>query len=431
MKVFISWSGERSRYIAETLRVWLPRVIQAIKPWMSDVDIPAGARWQTDVALELDAADFGIICVTPENMSKPWLMFEAGALSKSMKASRVCPLVYSMDVGELGGPIAQFQANKLDEDGIFQVLKAINAAVPENRLELSHLKDQFDLLWARLHQRLEAIPPYTDPALVKPEELKFSFADEESLLEFLRKGQKLPDRAKPLKPNETVVARGMHKRYSVVYAPVSTMEGAIVALTPQWDRNFDQPSSEAALADLISIVSTDLDRWHSSGFSVPVVAFDLSDEQTIPREQIDALLTLGQKYPKSIEVGITETYVGLQLEGVATLADELNAGGLMLGLRQFGTGYSSLAWLKRLPLHTLWMDASFVQSFPREAESDEIAIASAISSLGQSLNLNVIAEGVSNAEQSQLLWIIGVKTISGSMAGDLMSSDDVYKRIAI
>jgi hypothetical protein len=71
MNVFISWSGPRSRFLAEALRAWLPRVIQAAKPWMSDEDISAGSRWLAEIQSELSLSSLGIICVTPENQNSP------------------------------------------------------------------------------------------------------------------------------------------------------------------------------------------------------------------------------------------------------------------------------------------------------------------------------------------------------------------------
>ena len=91
MKVFISWSGKRSQALANMLRDWLPNVIQAIKPWMSDVDIDKGSRWSKDIALQLEESKVGIICLTPENLEAPWILFEAGALSKSLEKTYVCP----------------------------------------------------------------------------------------------------------------------------------------------------------------------------------------------------------------------------------------------------------------------------------------------------------------------------------------------------
>ena len=54
MKVFISWSGELSKTLAEILKRWLPAVIQAVKPYYTPDDITKGVRWNTDIAKELE-----------------------------------------------------------------------------------------------------------------------------------------------------------------------------------------------------------------------------------------------------------------------------------------------------------------------------------------------------------------------------------------
>ena len=54
MKVFISWSGTRSKLIATALRKWLPYIMQSVEPWMSDTDINAGARWSREIEKELN-----------------------------------------------------------------------------------------------------------------------------------------------------------------------------------------------------------------------------------------------------------------------------------------------------------------------------------------------------------------------------------------
>lgn len=68
MKVFISWSGERSQLLAQALHGWLPLVLHYVQPWLSEADVSAGDRWAQAVAKELETSNFGIICVTPENL---------------------------------------------------------------------------------------------------------------------------------------------------------------------------------------------------------------------------------------------------------------------------------------------------------------------------------------------------------------------------
>jgi hypothetical protein len=98
MKVFITWSGERAKTVAEAIREWLPSVIQAVDPWMSEADIRAGGRWQSELNQQLEHTDFGIVVLTPESLSAPWIHYEAGALAKKVDIGAVCP--YLVDILE-------------------------------------------------------------------------------------------------------------------------------------------------------------------------------------------------------------------------------------------------------------------------------------------------------------------------------------------
>jgi len=68
MKVFISWSGETSKAVATALYDWLPEVIQNGQPWISNHDIHLGEQ--------LPELKIGILCLTPDNLSAPWILFE-------------------------------------------------------------------------------------------------------------------------------------------------------------------------------------------------------------------------------------------------------------------------------------------------------------------------------------------------------------------
>ena len=63
MKIFISWSGERSQKIAELFKDWIQCVIQAAKPWISSHDVDRGALWYTEISKTLADSQFGILCI--------------------------------------------------------------------------------------------------------------------------------------------------------------------------------------------------------------------------------------------------------------------------------------------------------------------------------------------------------------------------------
>lgn len=163
MKIFISWSGERSRLAADALRIWLPRVMQAVRPWMSDADISAGSRWLAEVSSVLDETSIGIICVTQENLNSPWLHFEAGALSKALDQSRVCPMGLNLKPGQISGPLSQFQAVTLDETGMFKVLGTLNKLMAERALPETELTEIFAVWWPSLLAKLATIPDVVNP----------------------------------------------------------------------------------------------------------------------------------------------------------------------------------------------------------------------------------------------------------------------------
>lgn len=158
IKIFLSWSGKRSQLIAEALRDWLPNVIQALKPWMSASDIEKGARWSSEVAKELEETRFGIICLTPENIDAPWIHFEAGALSKTIAKTNVCPCLFDLEPSDIKGPLVQFQLTKVTRSDIKKLLGTINKALDEDALPESSLDRTFDIWWPDLENRLQALP---------------------------------------------------------------------------------------------------------------------------------------------------------------------------------------------------------------------------------------------------------------------------------
>jgi TIR domain-containing protein len=155
--VFISWSGERSRLLAREIAWWLPRVISGVRPWMSETDIHKGDRWAQQVGNQLSDHRIGIICVTPENTASPWLLFEAGALSKAVGNARVCPLLLGIRATEIEGPLTLFQTTVFDRAEMFALATSLNQELGEDRVEGQVLSDAFDKFWPELEIRVSAI----------------------------------------------------------------------------------------------------------------------------------------------------------------------------------------------------------------------------------------------------------------------------------
>ena len=153
MKVFISWSGLRSRAVALGLRQWLPDVIQNVEPFMSENDISAGVRWGADLTRELESTDIGILCLTPENLTAPWLLFEAGSLSKKLDISRVIPYRLDLKATEVPFPLAQFQSIDANREGTLVLLKTLNDSL-EHPIETERLERLFSRLWDDLDRDL-------------------------------------------------------------------------------------------------------------------------------------------------------------------------------------------------------------------------------------------------------------------------------------
>jgi hypothetical protein len=157
MKVFIGWSGETSHKVALALAAWLPKVIQAVKPFVSSEDIAKGARWSAVIGTELQSSNYGIICITRDNLTSLWVNFEAGALSRDLDKGFVTPFLFDVKTSDIDGPLSQFQATTNDKDDIFKLLVSINGKQGDERLEKGALEDAFEMRWGALKNQLAEI----------------------------------------------------------------------------------------------------------------------------------------------------------------------------------------------------------------------------------------------------------------------------------
>lgn len=133
--VFISWSGNRSKAIAELFSEWLPCVIQSIKPWVSSRDIDRGSLWFTKLSDQLKDSTTGIICLTKSNLNEPWILFEAGALAKGLSSSKVCTFLIDLQPTDVGNPLGQFNSTQPNKPDLFNLIKTLNSSLDQKRLE--------------------------------------------------------------------------------------------------------------------------------------------------------------------------------------------------------------------------------------------------------------------------------------------------------
>jgi len=157
MKVFISWSGEGSKKLAESLRKWLPAVLQLVKPYFTPSDIEKGTRWNTEITKELESSVVGILCVTRDNLHSDWIMFEAGALSKSLDKAHVCPVLFGIQNADLAGPLRQFQTTEFEKEEIRKLVSVINTKLGDDKLETTVFNSVFEKWWPELEVEVNTI----------------------------------------------------------------------------------------------------------------------------------------------------------------------------------------------------------------------------------------------------------------------------------
>ncbi len=144
--------------------------------------------------------------------------------------------------------------------------------------------------------------------------------------------------------------------------------------------------------------------WREAGLPEIPIAVNLSAIQFKRAELVDTIGGIIEETgiePHCLVLEITESVLMDEVVAVTDLLHRLHALGVQLAIDDFGTGYSSLSYLKRFPVDNLKIDRSFLENVLDDP--DDAAIVKAIITLGKTLNLRVVAEGVETAEQLALL----------------------------
>jgi len=105
----------------------------------------------------LSNAQVGILCITRDNLHSDWVMFEAGALSKSLEKSHVCPILFGISNADLAGPLKQFQTTEFNRGEIHKLMATVNGRLGESKLPQKTFDGVFDMWWPTLEQKVSEI----------------------------------------------------------------------------------------------------------------------------------------------------------------------------------------------------------------------------------------------------------------------------------
>ncbi|KMT57561.1 putative bifunctional diguanylate cyclase/phosphodiesterase [Pseudomonas fildesensis] len=197
--------------------------------------------------------------------------------------------------------------------------------------------------------------------------------------------------------------------YPSTFIPVAEDSGLIVPLS-QWVL---REACEQAQA------------WQAAGLpplciSVNISAIDFRQRSFIAN--LAAILERTGLAPALLELEITESVLMQNVEDTLTTLRGIKAMGVRLSVDDFGTGYSSLSYLRRFPIDVLKIDQSFVRGL--SDNSKDAQLIGAIISLGKSLDLNIVAEGVETIEQLEFLKALRCEEGQGFLFSKAVAADD-------
>jgi EAL domain-containing protein (putative c-di-GMP-specific phosphodiesterase class I) len=145
-------------------------------------------------------------------------------------------------------------------------------------------------------------------------------------------------------------------------------------------------------------------------------------------ERVTRLLAVHQLPPSLLELELTESIMLQDAVEMEQRLQQLAELGVNLAIDDFGTGYSNLAYLKKLPIHKLKIDQSFIRGLPDD--EGDMAIVQAIVGMGQALHIEVVAEGVETIAQRLALQHLHCGHFQGFLCAPALSAREFWQRLA-
>lgn len=259
MKIFVSWSGTLSKKIAELIKKWLPCFIQAAEIFFSPEDIEKGENWDSKISKELSECKYGIICLTAENVTAPWINFEAGAIAKTLD-SRVATLMININPSEIKGPLSRYQATKLEKDDFFQLVENINKQC-DTPVNSEVLRNTFSGLWDSMLKEMNDVVSKTKATTPTKKKDAISSEAVEEILQLLRKQSSLLSSPNQLLPvdyfeylNDTVFRTSTNGHHVETIEEITQFCMWLISRA-EMDDEKKQMLQELQFDDLVSIIN--------------------------------------------------------------------------------------------------------------------------------------------------------------------------------
>ncbi len=221
----------------------------------------------------------------------------------------------------------------------------------------------------------------------------------------------------------------------VHYQPrVSAEDGAIESAEAlvRWERpghGLVMPDAFIAVAEGAGLIDTlgsqvldetlrQLALWRAAGMRLKRISVNVSARQFEAGTLVDTVRAALARHgvpPSSLELEVTESLLCGDVADARSQLAELRALGITIAMDDFGTGYSSMALLRTLPIDVMKIDRAFVRDL--EADPNAVAIARTIVTLGRSLGLRLVAEGIETPGQSERLQALGCDEMQGYLFG--------------
>jgi hypothetical protein len=155
MKAFISVSGQLSTQVGKQLKDWLAAVLQHVEPWIAVDDINKGAQWPTQLAESLTESDCGILVLSADNLTSPWLMYEAGVIAARTNMERVVGLLIDVAPSVVAPPLGLYQLTQFERADILKLIHRMNNWTNNPRASET-VERAFDALWPDFETRVQS-----------------------------------------------------------------------------------------------------------------------------------------------------------------------------------------------------------------------------------------------------------------------------------